>query len=110
MSNIVRHYELNLDAAMNSGLLGRRVPPYARRRVQQVIFEGLATGIRTQLLGDVANLAVSEIGTLSRMEAHILDVIPLEDMNTRLKVESRLRLVVDTYTTGAATQLARLAR
>jgi hypothetical protein len=110
VSNLIRQSQSNLDAASRGGVLGRRpVPRAVVRRAEGEAYDGLITGVRVQAAGYVTHVALSQLATLSRLEGQLINSVPMEDLNGRLKAESRARLLVDGYITVAAAEIARMA-
>lgn len=110
MSNLIRQSQLNLDAASRGGMFGRRpVPRDVLRRAEDEAYEAVIACIRARGAGLVAYEGLTGLATLTRAEAQFINSIPMEDLNARLKAESRSRLLLDAYTTVVGTEIARMA-
>ena len=70
-----------------------------RREVERVISHGLVVEVHEQIRAVLANTALDNVGALSALEAHLIEIAPLG--------EARYKHIVDAYALGAARVITR---
>ncbi len=103
--------ELVRRVSDNAGIVkagGSRVPRAVVKAVEGAAHRGLASAAKVQAAGYVTHVAVSQVASLSREEALLIETVPAADPVHKERVASRLRLMVDNYTGVAADEIARL--
>lgn len=71
----------------------------AGREIERVQAQALVADVREQGRAFLTNTALQNVGALSALEAHLIQVAPLG--------EARYKHIVDSYATGAASAIAR---
>lgn len=82
--------------------LDRISPSMARktqREVERVISQGLVVEVHEQIRAVLANTALDNVGALSALEAHLIEIAPLG--------EARYKHIVDAYALGASRVITR---
>lgn len=70
----------------------------ATREIERVVIQGLVTNTHEQVRALLTNTVLQNIGALSSLEEHLIQVAPLGS--------SRYKLVIDAYALGAAHTIA----
>lgn len=71
----------------------------AGREIERVQAQALVADVREQGRAFLTNTALQNVGALSALEAHLIEVAPLG--------EARYKHIVDSYAAGAAQAIAR---
>ncbi|KJF16968.1 hypothetical protein [Acidithrix ferrooxidans] len=82
--------------------LGQMTPSLARqtrRQIERVVGQGLVAEVHEQVRAVLANTALDNVGALSALEAHLIEIAPLG--------EARYKHIVDAYAMGAARVITR---
>jgi hypothetical protein len=79
--------------------MSRTMRRSAIRQVEQVAATGLAVNAREQVRSLLASTALQNVGTLSALEEHLIQIAPLGAV--------RYQQIVDAYTLGAAQTIVR---
>lgn len=86
----------NSDTLQNMSISARR---QTTRAIEQVTGRTIVAGVHEQGRAILTNTALNNVGALSELEAHLIQIAPLG--------EDRYRHIVDAYTMGAAQAIAR---
>ncbi len=70
-----------------------------QREVERVISQGLVVEVHEQIRAVLANTALDNVGALSALEAHLIEIAPLG--------EARYKHIVDAYALGASRVITR---
>lgn len=71
----------------------------AAREIERVQAQAIIATVREEGRGYLTNAALQSVGALTALEQHLIQVAPLG--------ESRYRAIVDAFTVGAASTIAR---
>lgn len=94
----------SLSGGFSAGGVGQmdvRLQRQTGREVDQVRSRAIVAGMIEQGRGFIAELALNEVGSLSALETHLLQVAPLG--------EARYKHIVDAYAMGAARTITRFS-
>lgn len=87
--------------AAGLGQMEARLQRQTGREMDQVRSRAVVSGTVEQGRGFIAELALHEVGSLSALETHLIQIAPLG--------EARYKHIVDAYAMGAARTIARFS-
>ena len=79
--------------------MSRPMQRQATREIERVVTQGLVTNTREQVRALLTNTALQNVGALSALEEHLIQIAPMG--------AARYEHIVDAYALGAAQTIAR---